>query len=67
MPRQVGEIREELGYTNRTKFRNRYIKPLLAENLLGMTIPEKPTSSQQKYRTTAKGVELLAGNSRKEN
>jgi len=62
VPRQVGEIRGELGYTNRTKFRQTYMKPLLTATLLEMTIPEKPTSSQQKYRVTAKGLELLARN-----
>ena len=58
-PKRVGEIREKLGYTNRTKFRQRYMLPLLSEGLLEMTIPEKPTSSQQKYKTTVKG--LLVG------
>ena len=35
------------------------MKPLLAENLPEMTIPDKPTSSQHKYRATAKGLKLL--------
>ena len=62
-PRQVGEIRAKLGYTNRTKFRQNYMTPLLRDGYLEMTIPDKPTSSQQKYRTTAKGLKLLARNS----
>ena len=58
-PKQVGEIREKLGYTNRTKFRQRYMVPLLSEGLLEMTIPGKPTSSQQKYKTTVKGLQVI--------
>lgn len=59
IPRKVGEIREYLGYTNRTKFRNSYMKPLLSDEYLEMTIPDKPQSSNQRYRLTEKGAELL--------
>jgi ATP-dependent DNA helicase RecG len=45
---------------NRTKFRDQVLKPLLAANLLAMTIPDKPTSRNQRYRTTDKGRALLA-------
>ena len=41
--------------SNRTKFRDQVIKPLLEQGLLEMTLPEKPTSSQQKYRLTGQG------------
>jgi ATP-dependent DNA helicase RecG len=44
---------------NRTKFRDQVLKPLLAANLLAMTIPDKPTSRNQRYRTTDKGRTLL--------
>ena len=37
---------------DRTKFRNHILKPLLDAGWLEMTIPEKPTSSKQKYRLT---------------
>jgi ATP-dependent DNA helicase RecG len=47
------------GRTNRTKFRDQVLKPLLAEGLLALTVPEKPTSSLQKYRLTDKGRTLL--------
>lgn len=45
---------------DRTKFRNQVLKPLLADNLQAMTIPDKPTSRNQRYRTTDKGRALLA-------
>jgi predicted HTH transcriptional regulator len=47
------------GRTNRTKFRNQVLKPLIEEGLLLMTIPEKPTSSIQKYQLTEKGKSVL--------
>jgi len=46
--------------TDRTKFRNQVLNPLLQEGLLEMTIPDKPTSSVQKYRLTEKGQNLIA-------
>ena len=49
-----------LGRSDRTKFRNQVLKPLLEAGWLEMTIPDKPTSSKQKYRLTARGRNLLA-------
>jgi len=46
--------------TNRTKFRDQVIQPLMDQGLLEMTLPDKPTSSQQKYRLTDQGVVWLA-------
>ncbi|MCU0665338.1 MAG: hypothetical protein MUC50_23800 [Myxococcota bacterium] len=41
------------GLRDRTKFRNKHLRPLLDAGLLAMTEPEKPRSSQQRYvRTT---------------
>ena len=40
---------EKIGYKNRTRFRRDYIKPLVEKGILKMTIPEKPTSKNQKY------------------
>jgi len=45
--------------TNRTKFRNQVLNPLLEEGLVEMTIPDKPTSSKQQYRLTKKGRLIL--------
>jgi ATP-dependent DNA helicase RecG len=45
--------------TDRTKFRNQVLAPLLEQGLLEMTVPEKPRSSKQRYRLTADGREFL--------
>jgi len=45
------------GWTNRTRFRDQLLRPLLEAGLLEMTIPEKPRSSRQRYRTTPAGQE----------
>jgi ATP-dependent DNA helicase RecG len=47
------------GRTDRTKFRNQVLNPLLAEGLVEMTIPDKPRSSNQKYRLTPAGRAAL--------
>lgn len=47
------------GRTDRTKFRNQVLNPMLEAGWLEMTIPDKPTSSKQKYRLTEQGKELL--------
>lgn len=39
---------------DRTKFRKKYINPLLAEGILEMTNPENPNASNQKYRKVRK-------------
>lgn len=48
-----------VGRSNRTKFRDQVLNPLLKDGLLTMTIPDKPRSSKQKYRLTEKGKTLL--------
>lgn len=41
--------------SDRTKFRHQVLAPLLVNGLLEMTIPDRPTSSKQKYQLTTKG------------
>ena len=53
------EVITILHFSNRTKFRNKYIKPLISEGLLAMTVPNKPNSRLQKYYTTEKGKSRL--------
>jgi predicted HTH transcriptional regulator len=47
------------GRTDRTKFRHQVIQPMMDQGLLEMTLPDKPTSSQQKYRLTEQGAAWL--------
>ena len=47
-----------MNYSDRTKFRKKYIYPLLDAGIIQMTIPNKPNSRNQKYQLTAKGLEL---------
>lgn len=55
----ITELMAVVHRTNRTKFREAVINPLLDQGLLEMTIPDKPQSSRQKYRLTLKGKDLL--------
>ena len=47
------------GRTDRTKFRHQVLNPLIEAGLLEMTIPDKPTSSKQKYRLTDEGKRIV--------
>lgn len=47
-----------MSYSDRTKFRKKYIYPLLDAEIIQMTIPDKPNSRNQKYQLTTKGLEL---------
>lgn len=51
-----------LDLSDRKSFRERYLKPALADGLIEMTIPDKPNSRLQKYRLTDKGRKWLASN-----
>ncbi len=53
--RAAREIQGALGLKHRETFLNNYLKPLLRSGWIEMTIPDKPNSSKQKYRLTAKG------------
>ena len=44
---------------HRQHFYREYLHPLLEVGLLELTIPDKPRSSKQRYRTTATGRAVL--------
>ena len=57
MTREV--IQSALGLHDRKSFRERYLKPALADRMIEMTLPDKPNSRLQKYRLTDKGHQWL--------
>lgn len=48
-PKSVQQIMNKFGFDSRTSFRRKYLTPLLENGGLKMTIPEKPSSKNQKY------------------
>lgn len=44
------EIMDRLGLSHRPTFRTNYLNPALDQGLIEMTIPDKPSSRNQKYR-----------------
>ena len=57
--RAISELMIFSNRTNRTKYRNQVIKPLMEDGFLELTIPDKPTSSKQKYRLTSLGKKII--------
>lgn len=59
----TGRSRDDLqaaaDITHREHYRKAYLEPLVAAGWLERTIPDKPTSPNQKYRLTAKGLAWL--------
>ena len=47
--KSIFEIMNYVGYKNRNRFTRDYITPMVERKLLYMTIPDKPTSKNQKY------------------
>ena len=54
-PKKRAEILENLGLTNHSRNRERYLDPLANLGWIEMTIPEKPTHKDQKYKRTIQG------------
>jgi ATP-dependent DNA helicase RecG len=50
-PKSMKEIMNYCSYSNKTKFRDNFIKPLLQADLLKYTLPKTPKSPNQKYVT----------------
>ena len=60
-PKTRAEIQTIIGLKGQANFRDRYLKPALENGFIEMMIPEKPRSSKQKYRLTAKGRAIVEG------
>ena len=50
-PRTRGEMQEFMQINHRECFRSKILNPLIKRELLKRTIPDKPTSPNQKYYT----------------
>lgn len=59
-PKTLVELMEVTGYKQRPYFKTHHLEPLLAGKVLRMTVPDKPTSSNQQYVLTDVGVKLKA-------
>jgi ATP-dependent DNA helicase RecG len=47
-------------FKHRETFMNNHLKPLVSSGLIRMTIPEKPTSSKQRYVITEQGINEIS-------
>ncbi len=56
----IAEMLELLGVASKSTLSRRYIRPMMMHNLIEYTIPDKPTSTKQRYRTTEAGRHLLS-------
>ena len=53
------ELQDALKLRDRRSFRRAYLKPALEACLIEMTLPDKPTSRNQRYRRTSVGETLV--------
>ena len=54
------ELQEMLSLSDRENFRKNYLQPAIAAGLVALTIPDKPTSRNQKYYLTEKGKRKIS-------
>jgi ATP-dependent DNA helicase RecG len=59
-PKTREELQDAAGIAHREHFRIAYLVPLLSAGWLERTIPDKPRSRMQRYRTTETGREAIA-------
>jgi ATP-dependent DNA helicase RecG len=50
------ELMKKLDLKHRDNFMDKYLNPAIANNWVEKTIPDKPTSSKQKYRLSNEGI-----------
>jgi hypothetical protein len=55
------QLRDALGLRDDKHFRQAFLFPAIEARLVEMTIPDKPRSSKQRYRRTAKGAAVARG------
>ena len=53
------DLREAMGWKDSTKFKKKYLNPLIENGLVELSNPDTPTSPSQRYRLTEKGRALL--------
>lgn len=58
-PQSRAQLQAAAGLVDREHFRRDYLEVLLSSGLLERTIPDKPTSSRQRYRLTKAGKAFL--------
>jgi predicted HTH transcriptional regulator len=58
-PRSLSELMSVVGWRHKTKFRLKFLRPLLDAGLMAMTEPDKPRSSRQRYVATEAGVQVI--------
>ena len=54
------QLRQGLNLSHKGHFRRAYLQPALKSGLVEMTIPDKPTSRNQRYRLTPSGQKRLS-------
>jgi len=58
-PKSMSELKELYRWSNTTKFKAKYVRPLIEAQFVDMTLPNKPTSPNQKYYLTDLGKALF--------
>ena len=59
--RSISEV-VSMGVKSKSSVSRNHLRPLMARGLIEYTVPEKPASRNQRYRTTDLGRELISGN-----
>ena len=58
----ASEMRSKLGIMNASKFKKKYLDPLIELGVIKMTRPEVPNSRLQQYVLTEAGKEIMNKN-----
>ncbi len=61
IPRSRKDILEQLGLVNHTLNFRKHLLPIIVDGLIVKTLPDKPSSSKQRYVITEKSKSLLSG------